>query len=71
MNEPEIFSLSRGERQSALWLKLLDHFKNKLEIARAKNDGPRDVTETATLRGQIGTLKALIALDTDVPVETQ
>jgi hypothetical protein len=64
----EVFTLSPGERNSALWQKLLEHFRKKLEIARGKNDGPRDDTETATLRGQISTLKELIALDEDTPV---
>lgn len=63
----EVFYLTPGDRQSALWRKLLPHLKEKLETARGKNDGPRDATETAGLRGQISTLKALIALDTDTP----
>lgn len=71
MNEPEIFFLTPGERQSALWRKLLPYLKEKLDIARGKNDGPHDATATATLRGQISTLKALIALDTDTTEVSQ
>lgn len=64
MNDhPEVFILDAQERQSALWLKLLSHLKEKLETARGKNDGHHDDTTTAALRGQISTLKALIALD--------
>lgn len=62
MNEPAFF-LSAGERNSAVWLKLLEHMKEKLAIARSKNDGPLDEVATATLRGQIATLKALIDLN--------
>jgi len=61
----EVFVLTPGERNSVVWLKLLEHFKEKLEIARGKNEGPRDATETASLRGQISILKALIDLDKD------
>lgn len=68
MNEPEVFLLSPQERNSALWLKLRAHFKDKLALARGKNDGMQnDATVTAALRGDIRTLKAIIALDADAP----
>lgn len=65
IEDPEVFTLTTGDRNSAVWQKLLKHLNEKLRCARLKNDGPRDAVETATLRGQIGVLKTLIELDTD------
>ena len=64
----EVFALSIGDRQSAVWRKILAHLNEKLANARAKNDGDLDEVTTAKVRGQIGILKALIALDKDIAV---
>lgn len=71
MNEPEVFALSAGDRQTGLWQRLLEHLTNRLAIARAKNDGQHDAVVTATLRGQIGVYKTLLALDQDLPDITE
>ena len=58
------FELTDGERHSALWQRLLAHAKEQRDVLRARNDGPHDLTKTATLRGQIATYTAIINLDT-------
>lgn len=60
MTEP--FKLEPHERQSALWNRFSKHLEEKLFDVRAANDGDKDPVQTAKLRGQIGLLKALIAL---------
>jgi hypothetical protein len=71
MSDEIFFELSPGERNSALWMKLLEHFKTKLAIARGKNDGPQDEIVTSALRGQIAVYKMLIALDNDPYKDSQ
>lgn len=61
------FILTEGEKSSPLWMRLKEHLETKLREARGKNDGPQSETETATLRGQIRTLRGLIALDEESP----
>jgi len=61
-------TLSPQERNSAVWLKLLKHFHARRDELRAKNDGPLDSTATAEMRGRIAEVKALIALDQDIPL---
>ena len=69
MTLPDQFMLSDGERHHPLWLRLSAHLKQKLEIARAQNDNPKlPESETAALRGQISTLKSLIALGDTPPI---
>lgn len=68
---PEVFTLTSSDRHSATWARILQHLKDKLERARALNDGDNDAATTAKLRGQIGTLKALIALDREPPPPPQ
>ena len=62
---PEPFYLSRGDRQTGLWLRLRDHLETKLASLRGRNDGPLNERETATLRGHIECLKGIIALGTE------
>ena len=54
-------NLSEGERNHPLWLKIESHLKERIVILRAKNDGPLDVVQTATIRGQLAEAKAMIA----------
>ena len=64
----EVFALTPVERHSAQWARFSEHLKQKLYDVRAANDGDKDPVQTAKLRGQIGLLKALIALG-DEPVK--
>lgn len=62
-NDPEPpFALTEGDKNSSLWKRLEEHFKNELEKARARNDGPLDPVTTANIRGQIKTYRALLSL---------
>ena len=54
-------NLSEGERNHPLWLKIESHLKERIVILRAKNDGPLDTVQTATIRGQIEETKAMLA----------
>lgn len=59
------FELTQQDRNSETWRRLLEHFKDKRDQLRAKNDGPHDAAITATLRGGITAYTALIALNDD------
>lgn len=61
------FTLTEGEKSSPLWVRLKAHLETKLRDARGKNDGPQSEQDTAMIRGQIRTLKALLALDDESP----
>jgi len=68
MNEPKKpIVLTVEERRSPLFLKLLEHWTNRLEISRMQNDGDRPEIETAKLRGRIAELKACIDLSKESP----
>ena len=60
--------LATEERTSPVWLSLKDRLEKKLADLRLQNDQPKltDV-ETATLRGHIQCLKAVIALGNEPP----
>lgn len=62
----EEFSLKPIERNSAMWLRLAEHLTARLNTHRAVNDSPKSEIETATLRGRIAELKAILSLG-DVP----
>lgn len=55
------FILTDGERSHPLWRKLEEHLQARMLILRAKNDGPLDALQTATIRGQITEVKALLS----------
>lgn len=61
------FELSTGEKSHPLWARLKAHFEDQLKILRARNDSPKNEIETATLRGHIACLKAIISLGDDKP----
>lgn len=61
------FTLSDGERHHPLWVRLSAHLTQKVNNLRAQNDGPLSQDQTATMRGQINALKAIIALGDEPP----
>ena len=61
-------TLTDGERHHPLWFKIAAHYKERLEILRAKNDGGLTPDETATIRGQIKEVKGILSLGQDLPV---
>ena len=62
------FQLSDHEKTQGIWLRLRDHLTTRLADARKRNDAPLTADETAALRGEIKTLKAIIRLGDDRPV---
>lgn len=65
MNKPEVFELTKHERDSAVWKKLEAHYKAKLELRRTQNDSDKSAEETAKLRGRISEIKELLGLGQD------
>lgn len=61
-------TLSPQDRQSALWRQLEEHFTERLNVMRSKNDSKNlSEIETAYLRGEINQIKAFLALATPGP----
>lgn len=61
------FQLSDNDKAQGLWLRLRVHLEARLADARVRNDSMMGEYETASLRGEIRTLKALIRLGDDRP----
>lgn len=51
------------DKHSAVWVKLKQHFQDRIEMLRLKNDGEIDEKMTQKLRGRIAELKELIDLE--------
>lgn len=66
-NTPPPFILTNSEKQSGLWMRLENHFKDRLETLRKQNDGDLTEIQTARLRGQIATFGTLLRLGKDMP----
>jgi hypothetical protein len=62
-----VFYLTTEEKEARAWRKVAAHMAERLEHARAMNDGDRPEQETAKLRGRIAELKYLIGLSTKLP----
>lgn len=60
-------NLTEGEKNHPVWQKIEAHLQNRVIILRAKNDGPLDPLQTATIRGQIAEAKALLSYSTMPP----
>lgn len=68
MSDPKKqFVLTPDDKDSKLWRKLMAHWESKIEIFRTQNEGDRNETETAKLRGRIAELRANLNLDKDLP----
>ena len=59
--------LNRQDRDSVAWLKLKKHLEAQLQKCRIANDGHMDEQRRARLGGRIEEIKAILALDSDVP----
>ena len=59
---PAQFVLTHEDKQSPVWRKLVKHWESRLELLRTQNDGDKDLTDTATLRGRIAECKANLNL---------
>jgi hypothetical protein len=62
------FELTEHDKVQGLWLRLRAHLEDRLAAARVRNDGALSESETASLRGEIKTLKRIIALGDDRPM---
>ena len=60
--------LTESERQSAVWLKLKEHYEERLNVLRMKNDNLLDEITTASLRGEIRMIKQFLAIGIDAPL---
>jgi hypothetical protein len=70
MNEPKKpFVLTHEQRNSKLWLDLMDYFDERLTNKRILNDAHSDEIETARRRGAIAELKEIMRLNKE-PTET-
>ena len=67
---PAPFELSDADRYSATWMRLKAHLQTELQALRERNDAPQPEQDTAMLRGQIRSLKRIIALGDDRPIVT-
>jgi len=56
------------DRQSAVWLRLKEHYEARLTLLRSSNDGQLTAEQTAKIRGRIAEVKALLSLEKDTPV---
>lgn len=65
---PKPFKLNPGDRQSAAWQSLKNHYTKRLALLRQQNDTDQDERKTARLRGQIAEVKALLELENEMPV---
>jgi hypothetical protein len=61
------FSMTPADRQSAVWLKLKEHYTQRLNTLREQNDGKLDAEATAKIRGRIAECKLIISLGKEEP----
>lgn len=59
--------LTQQERDHAVWGKISAYAEDRLKLLRASNDNDHDATQTASIRGQIKELKALLNIAVDAP----
>ena len=64
---PPRFALTDGEKANPLWLRLQTELKRRLDAARCANDAVQPEAATSALRGEIKSLKGLIALGEEGP----
>lgn len=55
--------LDINDRQSPTWRKIREHFEERLQDHRIKNDGNLTEVETARLRGRIAEAEYIISID--------
>lgn len=63
--------LTTAEANSGLWQELAKYLTERLADKRRENDHDKDAIKTAYLRGQIATMKELLALAETPPPETE
>lgn len=62
------------DRGSATWMRISGYISKELDELQSRNEQPIDEIQTATIRGEIKALRALLALgapDVDISVYTK
>lgn len=59
--------ITKADKHTAVWEKLQDHWGQRLEELRVKNDADQDERSTAMIRGEIKQIKSFLAMDKDAP----
>lgn len=59
--------LDQVDRNSITWRKLKEHFEERLHELRVRNDNDCDPISTARLRGEVASVKYLLALGDQDP----
>lgn len=62
------FSLSEDDKRSDLWRRLSAELERRLQEKRIANDAMHSDIDTAKLRGSIGELRNLLALNNETPI---
>lgn len=66
MNEPKPqFFLTEHEKKNPVWIKLVEHWNERLLSLRKQNDSEKPEASTAKLRGQIAEVKAMLELNNE------
>lgn len=60
--------LTDADKLNPLWLRLEQHYQQRLEELRVKNDAPLSEADTIALRARIAETKAFLALGKDQPI---
>lgn len=63
--DPTVFGLTKGERNTLVWIRIKGHLKDMLQRKREDNDTSMDELQTAKIRGEIALLKEILDLDED------
>jgi len=63
MIAPKQFELTNEDLRTSLWLKLKEHLETQLQSARKKNDAVQNIDATNILRGEIRSIKRILALN--------
>lgn len=68
VDPPKKFALSETDKQSPVFLKLKEHYSERLAMYRRMNDEFNlDKEQTDRLRGKISECKAFLALENPTP----
>ena len=60
--------LNKNERDSAIFHKLMQHYRERLNALRIANDGDLPQNKTDYQRGRIAECKLFLQLDEDQPI---
>lgn len=65
------FRLTLAEQTSPVWVRIKQHFEERLESLRIQNDNPAlNELETSAIRARIAECKYMTGLDKELPVQS-